>query len=169
MGHAYSSIIADFFARFKRIDGFNVNFLTGTDEHGLKIQREAEKNKKTDENVKEEDKAFGRGGNATATETNRKAANEGIEEEERTKRKGEENAAIATETSEEVKSGNGEYTGTPQGITKDDVMTSTSGSSSDAEGVKKKEKKSRGARLTRVKKRMGGCSFFTTTTSSSST
>ena len=28
MGHAYSSIIADFFARFKRIDGFNVNFLT---------------------------------------------------------------------------------------------------------------------------------------------
>ena len=43
MGHAYSSIIADFFARFKRIDGFNVNFLTGTDEHGLKIQRAAEK------------------------------------------------------------------------------------------------------------------------------
>jgi methionyl-tRNA synthetase len=45
MGHAYSSIIADFFARFKRIDGFNVYFLTGTDEHGLKIQRAAEKNK----------------------------------------------------------------------------------------------------------------------------
>ena len=43
MGHAYSSIIADFFARFKRIDGFNVKFLTGTDEHGLKIQRAAEK------------------------------------------------------------------------------------------------------------------------------
>ncbi len=42
MGHAYSSIIADFFARFKRIDGFNVSFLTGTDEHGLKIQRAAE-------------------------------------------------------------------------------------------------------------------------------
>ena len=45
MGHAYSSIIADFLARFKRIDGFNVNFLTGTDEHGLKIQRAAEKKK----------------------------------------------------------------------------------------------------------------------------
>ena len=45
MGHAYSSIIADFFARFKRMDGFNVYFLTGTDEHGLKIQRAAEKNK----------------------------------------------------------------------------------------------------------------------------
>ena len=43
MGHAYSSIIADFFARFKRIDGFKVHFLTGTDEHGLKIQRSAEK------------------------------------------------------------------------------------------------------------------------------
>ena len=43
MGHAYSSIIADFFARFKKIDGYNVSFLTGTDEHGLKIQRAAEK------------------------------------------------------------------------------------------------------------------------------
>jgi len=47
MGHAYSSIIADFFARFKRIDGFDVHFLTGTDEHGLKIQRAAE-NKNVD-------------------------------------------------------------------------------------------------------------------------
>ena len=42
MGHAYSSIIADFFARFKRMDGYKVHFLTGTDEHGLKIQRAAE-------------------------------------------------------------------------------------------------------------------------------
>ena len=46
MGHAYSSIVADIFARFKRIEGFNVLFLTGTDEHGQKIQKEAEKNKK---------------------------------------------------------------------------------------------------------------------------
>ena len=46
MGHAYSSIIVDFFARFKRIEGYKVFFLTGTDEHGLKIQRSAEKNKK---------------------------------------------------------------------------------------------------------------------------
>ena len=45
MGHAYSSIVADVFARFKKIDGFNVHFLTGTDEHGLKIQRAAEKSK----------------------------------------------------------------------------------------------------------------------------
>ena len=46
MGHAYSSIVADVFARFKRLEGKNVYFLTGTDEHGLKIQREAEKKKK---------------------------------------------------------------------------------------------------------------------------
>ena len=43
MGHAYSSIVADFFARFKKIDDYEVHFLTGTDEHGLKIQRSAEK------------------------------------------------------------------------------------------------------------------------------
>ncbi len=46
MGHAYSSIIADVIARFKRLEGYDVLFLTGTDEHGLKIQREAEKNNK---------------------------------------------------------------------------------------------------------------------------
>ncbi len=46
MGHAYSSIVADVIARFKRIDGYKVFFLTGTDEHGLKIQREAKKNNK---------------------------------------------------------------------------------------------------------------------------
>jgi Methionyl-tRNA synthetase len=45
MGHAYSSIVADFFARFKKIQGFDVFFLTGTDEHGQKIQRAAEKKK----------------------------------------------------------------------------------------------------------------------------
>ena len=43
MGHAYSSILADVFARFKRCDNFKVHFLTGTDEHGLKIQKAAEK------------------------------------------------------------------------------------------------------------------------------
>ena len=43
MGHAYSSIVADFFARFKKIQGYEVFFLTGTDEHGQKIQRAAEK------------------------------------------------------------------------------------------------------------------------------
>ncbi|SVE47505.1 uncharacterized protein METZ01_LOCUS500359, partial [marine metagenome] len=43
MGHAYSSILADVFARFNRIDNNKVYFLTGTDEHGLKIQKAAEK------------------------------------------------------------------------------------------------------------------------------
>ena len=43
MGHAYSSILADVFARFKRNDNYKVFFLTGTDEHGLKIQNAAEK------------------------------------------------------------------------------------------------------------------------------
>ncbi len=43
MGHAYSSILADVFARFKRIDNHKVYFLTGTDEHGLKIQKAAER------------------------------------------------------------------------------------------------------------------------------
>ena len=42
MGHAYSSIVADFFARLKKIQGYDVFFLTGTDEHGQKIQRAAE-------------------------------------------------------------------------------------------------------------------------------
>ena len=42
IGHAYSSIIADVFARFKRNDNYNVHFLTGTDEHGLKIQKAAQ-------------------------------------------------------------------------------------------------------------------------------
>ena len=44
IGHAYSSIITDVFARFKKNDNCNVYFLTGTDEHGLKIQKSAEKN-----------------------------------------------------------------------------------------------------------------------------
>jgi len=47
MGHAYSSISADVIARFKRLEEFNVFFLTGTDEHGQKIQKAAEKEKKT--------------------------------------------------------------------------------------------------------------------------
>ena len=46
MGHAYSSIVADIFARFKRLEKYNVLFLTGTDEHGQKIQKEAKKSSK---------------------------------------------------------------------------------------------------------------------------
>lgn len=41
MGHAYEAIATDVIARFKRLDGHHVRFLTGTDEHGLKIDRAA--------------------------------------------------------------------------------------------------------------------------------
>ncbi len=41
MGHAYEAIATDVIARFKRPDGFDVRFLTGTDEHGLKIDQAA--------------------------------------------------------------------------------------------------------------------------------
>lgn len=41
MGHAYEAIATDVVARFKRLDGFDVRFLTGTDEHGLKIAQAA--------------------------------------------------------------------------------------------------------------------------------
>ncbi|MBS0236663.1 MAG: methionine--tRNA ligase [Proteobacteria bacterium] len=43
IGHAYTTTAADFIARFMRLDGKKVLFLTGTDEHGLKIQKAAQK------------------------------------------------------------------------------------------------------------------------------
>ena len=43
LGHAYTTIAADVLARYKRLRGYNVFFLTGTDEHGDKIARTAEK------------------------------------------------------------------------------------------------------------------------------
>lgn len=42
VGHSYTTVAADALARFKRLIGFDVWFLTGTDEHGQKIQRSAE-------------------------------------------------------------------------------------------------------------------------------
>ena len=42
IGHAYTTIAADVLARYKRMMGFEVYFLTGTDEHGQKIWRAAE-------------------------------------------------------------------------------------------------------------------------------
>lgn len=41
IGHAYEAIGADVMARFKRLDGFDTYFLTGTDEHGQKVQKTA--------------------------------------------------------------------------------------------------------------------------------
>ncbi|MYM19821.1 methionine--tRNA ligase [Brevibacterium sp. 5221] len=43
IGHAYEYIAADTIARFKRLDGEDVFFMTGTDEHGLKMQQTAQK------------------------------------------------------------------------------------------------------------------------------
>ncbi|MDC0564599.1 class I tRNA ligase family protein, partial [Alphaproteobacteria bacterium] len=43
IGHAYTTLACDVLARFKRLDGYNVMFLTGTDEHGQKVQDAAEK------------------------------------------------------------------------------------------------------------------------------
>ncbi|MFN3701534.1 MAG: methionine--tRNA ligase [Alphaproteobacteria bacterium] len=44
LGHAYEAILTDVMARFKRLEGLNVMFLTGTDEHGEKVQKTAEQN-----------------------------------------------------------------------------------------------------------------------------
>ncbi|MBU0797063.1 MAG: methionine--tRNA ligase [Alphaproteobacteria bacterium] len=43
IGHAYEAIASDVIARFKRLDGYEVMFLTGTDEHGQKMQQTAER------------------------------------------------------------------------------------------------------------------------------
>lgn len=42
IGHSYTTVAADAEARYRRLKGYDVMFLTGTDEHGLKIQRKAE-------------------------------------------------------------------------------------------------------------------------------
>lgn len=43
IGHSYTTVAADAMARFKRLTGYDVMFLTGTDEHGQKIERLARK------------------------------------------------------------------------------------------------------------------------------
>lgn len=47
LGHLYTTIVADVLAKHKRQRGFDTYFLTGTDEHGINIQRAAEKNKRS--------------------------------------------------------------------------------------------------------------------------
>ena len=42
IGHAYTTVAGDAMARYKRMQGYNVHYLTGTDEHGQKIQKKAE-------------------------------------------------------------------------------------------------------------------------------
>jgi methionyl-tRNA synthetase len=47
IGHAYTTIIADSIARYARLKGMDTFFLTGTDEHGQKIEEAAKKRGKT--------------------------------------------------------------------------------------------------------------------------
>ncbi len=42
IGHAYTTVAGDAMARYKRMQGYDVHYLTGTDEHGQKIQKKAE-------------------------------------------------------------------------------------------------------------------------------
>lgn len=46
IGHAYTSIACDVIARFKRLEGVDVHFLTGTDEHGQKVEKSAKMREK---------------------------------------------------------------------------------------------------------------------------
>jgi methionyl-tRNA synthetase len=54
IGHAYEVVAADAIARFKRIDGYDVFFMSGTDEHGLKIQQTADKSGTTPKQLVDE-------------------------------------------------------------------------------------------------------------------
>ena len=45
IGHAYTTLACDIISRFKRLDGFDVFFLTGTDEHGQKVELAANNKK----------------------------------------------------------------------------------------------------------------------------
>ena len=47
IGHAYCTVAADAIARYKRAKGYDVYFLTGSDEHGQKIERIAKANGET--------------------------------------------------------------------------------------------------------------------------
>ena len=52
IGHSYCSTAADTMARFKKMTGYDVFFLTGTDEHGQKIERKAREAGVTPEGIR---------------------------------------------------------------------------------------------------------------------
>lgn len=54
IGHAYTTVAADCIARFKRMQGFDVFYLTGTDEHGQKIEKVAKDRGKEPQNYVDE-------------------------------------------------------------------------------------------------------------------
>ena len=47
IGHAYTTLICDTFAKYFSLNGANVLFTTGTDEHGLKVEKAAKKSEKS--------------------------------------------------------------------------------------------------------------------------
>lgn len=53
IGHTYCCVAADTIARYKRLAGYNVRFMTGSDEHGQKIQEKAKA-----QNLEPRDKFF---------------------------------------------------------------------------------------------------------------
>ncbi|MGD8326435.1 MAG: methionine--tRNA ligase [Sphingomonadales bacterium] len=57
IGHAYEAIATDAIARFHRMDGKNVYFVTGTDEHGLKMEQTARKAGKTPREMADQNSA----------------------------------------------------------------------------------------------------------------
>lgn len=57
IGHSYTTIAADIMARWKRLNGFDVYFLTGTDEHGAKIAQAAKEKGKTPQELCDETSA----------------------------------------------------------------------------------------------------------------
>ena len=60
IGHAYCTVAADTMCRFKRMSGYDVMFLTGTDEHGQKIERKAQQKGVTPkQSVDEASRIFG--------------------------------------------------------------------------------------------------------------
>ena len=54
IGHAYTTLACDVLARFKRLDGYDVMFLTGTDEHGQKVEKAAQAAGKTPQEFTDE-------------------------------------------------------------------------------------------------------------------
>jgi len=58
IGHVYTSTVADVYARFQRNMGKDVFFLTGTDEHGLKVEQSAEKRGVRTQQLADENSAF---------------------------------------------------------------------------------------------------------------
>ena len=58
IGHAYTTLAADVLTRFFRIQGKDVFFLTGTDEHGVKVAEAAEKAGKTPQEICDKNSEF---------------------------------------------------------------------------------------------------------------